>query len=65
MTTSHAIFVRLIISEGDNTLMNQLINVTDISETAGTIIYPRLATLGKDKRSIVSITVKPSESDIN
>ena len=38
---SSGIFVRLIISEGSNTLMNQLIIITDNSETAGTIIYER------------------------
>ena len=58
-----AMFVCLIISEGDNTLMNQLI--TDNSETAGTIIYPCLIALGKDKHFIASITVKPSDFDIN
>ena len=62
---SSGIFVRLIISEGSNTLMNQLIIITDNSETAGTIIYPRLTSLGKDKRCIEAITVQPSNSDIN
>ena len=62
---SSGIFVRLIISEGSNTLMNQLIIITDNSETAGTIIYPRFTSLGKDKRCIEAITVQPSNSDIN